>query len=92
MVACIASAGIATSMKVLFSAEGCDGSQTEAPTLVLERNEVIAIVNLLQRLSHSIEVVRKLSKRLEDNPAGQTYGSVAGLTGSSLHALLTSDS
>lgn len=84
--------GIATSMKVLFSAEGCDGSQTEAPTLVLERNEVIAIVNLLQRLSHSIEVVRKLSKRLEDNPAGQTYGSVAGLTGSSLHALLTSDS
>ena len=77
-------------MKVLFSAEDCDGSQTEAPTLVLERNEVIAIVNLLQRLSHSIEVVRKLSKQLGDNPAGQTYGSVTGLTGSSLHALLTS--
>ena len=87
--ACDASAGIATSMKVLFSAEDCDGSQTEAPTLVLERNEVIAIVNLLQRLSHSIEVVRRLSKQLEDNPAGQTYGSVAELTGSSLHALLT---
>ena len=30
----------------------------------LERNEVIALINLLERLSHSIEIVRDMYKQL----------------------------
>jgi len=48
-------AGIATSLKVLFSADDCSGNPANGPQLVLERNEVIALVNLLERLSNSIE-------------------------------------
>ena len=35
--------------------------------LHLERNEVIALVNLLERLSKSIEVVRTMSLHLADS-------------------------
>jgi len=48
-------AGITTSLKVLFSADDCSGNPANGPQLVLERNEVIALVNLLERLSNSIE-------------------------------------
>ena len=55
-------AGIATSLKILFHDDGCDG---QPPTdLVLERNEVIALVNLLERLSNSVEIVRSMSLEL----------------------------
>lgn len=37
------------------------------PHLHLERNEVIALVNLLERLSKSIEVVRTMSLHLADS-------------------------
>ena len=47
-------AGIATSLKVLFSADDCSGHPANAQ-LALERNEVIALLNLLERLSNSIE-------------------------------------
>ena len=47
--------GIATSLKVLFSADDCSGNPANGPQLVLERNEVIALLNLLERLSNSIE-------------------------------------
>ncbi|KAG7674052.1 hypothetical protein Ndes2526B_g02467 [Nannochloris sp. 'desiccata'] len=67
--------GIATSLKILFSSEDCSGGLTaEAglnsgngqPPLILERNEVIALVNLLERLSTGVEVVRSLSLQLAD--------------------------
>ena len=45
-----------TSLKVLFSADDCSGNPANGPQLVLERNEVIALLNLLERLSTSIEV------------------------------------
>ena len=50
-------AGIATSLKVLFSADDCSGHPANAQ-LALERNEVIALLNLLERLSNSIEARR----------------------------------
>ena len=53
--ALVSRAGIATSLKVLFSADDCSGALSGQP-LQLERNEVIAMLNLLERLSASIEV------------------------------------
>ena len=55
--------GIATSLKILFSTEDCLGTMPDT-ALILERNEVIALMNLLERLSSSIEVVRKMSMEL----------------------------
>ena len=60
-------AGIATSLKILFSQEDCSDSISSVPHLHLERNEVIALVNLLERLSKSIEVVRTMSLHLGDS-------------------------
>lgn len=64
-------AGIATSLKILFDSSDCgaNGAADAAQSgLVLERNEVIALFNLLERLSKSIEVVRQMSLQLlEDN-------------------------
>ncbi|KAK9805755.1 hypothetical protein WJX73_005872 [Symbiochloris irregularis] len=56
--------GIATSLKILFSSDDCTGATSDALQLSLERNEVIALMNLLERLSHSIEVVRVMSAQL----------------------------
>lgn len=53
--------GVATALKVLFSSSDCSGALPTSPalsTLVLERNEVIALVNLLERFSASIEYYR----------------------------------
>lgn len=47
--------GVATSLKILSDGE-----------VDLERNEVIALINLLERLSASVETVRSLSLRLVD--------------------------
>ena len=58
-------AGIATSLKILFSTEDCSSPGSNS-SLQLERNEVIALVNLLERLSKSIEVVRTISLQIAD--------------------------
>jgi ERO1-like protein alpha len=70
--------GIATSLKILFSSEDCGGGGNGGvgslpPVLVLERNEVIALVNLLERLAASVEVVRNLSLQLAGT-AGHPQG------------------
>lgn len=64
--------GVATALKILFSSRDCSG---EFPTdtsqlpfgqdLVLERNEVIALVNLLGRFSHSLETYHRLMALLQ---------------------------
>ena len=66
--------GVATSLKILS-----DGD------LALERNEVIALINLLERLSASVETVRSLSLRLVDADANDHsingMGAISGLVG-----------
>lgn len=60
--------GIATSLKILFSAEDCGGRPGGGVGgLVLERNEVISLFNLLERLAAGVEVVRTLSLQLSGN-------------------------
>ncbi len=71
--------GIATSLKVLFSAESCHGGPGEN-SLALERNEVIALINLLERLSESVETVRSLSLRLAQGDHPQGLGAIQDLT------------
>jgi len=61
--------GVATSLKILS-----DGD------LSLDRNEVIALINLLERLSASVETVRSLSLRLVD-AGGDGLGAISGLVG-----------
>ena len=59
-----AAAGIATSLRILFTPTDCVQlvpAQGE-PQLQLERNELIALLNLLERLSRSIEVVQQMSR------------------------------
>jgi ERO1-like protein alpha len=53
--------GIATALKVLFSSEDCTGSSTSLPQLRLERNEVIALLNLLERFAASLTYYHQLS-------------------------------
>lgn len=71
-------AGIATSLKVLFE---------EDSTVEFDRNEVIALVNLLGRLSESVDTIRRLSVELraqekaQDQKVGDEYGAIKGLTG-----------
>ena len=49
--------------------------------LALERNEVIALVNLLERLSKSIEIVREMSAQLVSKGIeSETRGAVEDLT------------
>ena len=72
--------GVATSLKILFSSETCSGTPG-SDKLVLERNEVIALINLLERLSASVETVRSLSLRLSEvgeHPEG--LGAIQDLT------------
>ncbi|PNW70516.1 hypothetical protein CHLRE_17g723150v5 [Chlamydomonas reinhardtii] len=60
--------GVATALKVLFSSSDCNNTLPTSPalsTLALERNEVIALVNLLERFSASIEYYRQLSAELQ---------------------------
>ena len=46
--------------------------------MVLERNEVIALINLLERLSKSIEIVRDMSAQLVSG--GPVHGAVQQVT------------
>lgn len=57
--------------------------------LHLERNEVIALVNLLERLSKSIEVVRTMSLRLSDSQQHpQGLGAIQDVVRKSLQDVL----
>lgn len=78
-------AGIATSLKILFSSDDCTGAPASSSQLYLERNEVIALVNLLERLSQSIEVVRVMSTELLGSaPTG--LGSIQEVTNNLLQS------
>lgn len=69
-------AGLATALKVLFHDDNCDNSDPQQPsTLIMERNEVIALINLLERLSQSIETYRILSIMLEEKKSMGGTGS-----------------
>jgi len=61
--------GLATALKVLFHDADCYVEVVKdrlmSQQFVLERNEVIALVNLLDRLSEGIEVYRIMSFKLE---------------------------
>ena len=63
-------AGIATALKILFSSSDCEGhlpnSTSPFSDLVLERNEVIALINTLERFSASLEYYRTMSTDLLD--------------------------
>jgi ERO1-like protein alpha len=52
--------GLATALKILFSVE-----DSPAHTLDLQRNEVIALVNLLSRLSESLELVHEVANDIK---------------------------
>ncbi len=73
--------GVATALKVLFSQPGCDGSDlaTEqlpfGEELQLERNEVIALINLLGRFSQSLHSYRELSALLDATRHGNAGNS-----------------
>ncbi|KAI3432253.1 hypothetical protein D9Q98_003814 [Chlorella vulgaris] len=73
--------GIATSLKILFSTEDCSGAAGDKG-LRLERNEVIALFNTLERLAAAVEVVRELSLQLSNggkHPSG--LGAIQDVTG-----------
>lgn len=55
--------GLGTALKILFSVDGQTNS--EPPQLQLQRNEVIALMNLLNRLSESINFVHTTSPLVE---------------------------
>nr|GMD33330.1 endoplasmic reticulum oxidoreductin-1 [Ipomoea batatas] len=54
--------GLGTALKILFSV---DGQKHPMQPLQLQRNEVIALMNLLNRLSESISFVREMSPDVE---------------------------
>ncbi|VFQ61891.1 unnamed protein product [Cuscuta campestris] len=54
--------GLGTALKILFSV---DGQKHPTPPLQLQRNEVIALMNLLNRLSESINFLHEMSPNVE---------------------------
>lgn len=79
-------AGIATSLKILFTSESCSAHPGPQPPLELERNEVIALLNLLERLAKSIEIVRKMSAQLSSSHA--SLGAVEEITKNPLQQII----
>eukprot|EP00775_Hariotina_reticulata_P013591 gene13591-13716_t len=75
--------GVATALKILFSAPDCSGSLPPSEQLPfgeqveLERNEVIALINLLGRFSHSVETYNRLMGELQN----QGQAAVPGVAG-----------
>ncbi|KAG6642119.1 hypothetical protein I3843_09G116300 [Carya illinoinensis] len=61
--------GLGTAMKILFSV---DGPEQLGQTLQFQRNEVIALMNLLNRLSESVKCVREMGPSVEKIMEGQT--------------------
>lgn len=60
--------GLGTALKILFSV---DGQENLDQTLQLQRNEVIALVNLLNRLSESVKLVHEMGQLAEMTTEGQ---------------------
>ena len=77
---------------MLFAAEDCGLGSGQPQQLQLERNEVIAMLNLLERLSASIEAVRELSLQLADGNWEQQHpqglGAIQDFTHNSLYQSL----
>lgn len=75
---------------MLFAAEDSDTGSGQPQQL--ERNEVIAMLNLLERLSASIEVVRDMSLQMADEKWEQQHpqglGAIQDLTHNSLYQSL----
>eukprot|EP01026_Neomeris_dumetosa_P062957 TRINITY_DN5970_c0_g2_i1.p1 TRINITY_DN5970_c0_g2~~TRINITY_DN5970_c0_g2_i1.p1 ORF type:complete len:492 (+),score=46.91 TRINITY_DN5970_c0_g2_i1:55-1476(+) len=65
--------GISTALKILFSADDCKGHTPvdSFQDLTLERNELIALINLLDRLSQSVELYRRMSLLLKEREGFQ---------------------
>uniref|UniRef100_A0A7N0RE63 Endoplasmic reticulum oxidoreductin 1 n=1 Tax=Kalanchoe fedtschenkoi TaxID=63787 RepID=A0A7N0RE63_KALFE len=57
--------GLGTALKILFSVDG------PGQTLQLQRNEVIALMNLLNRLSESVKTVHEMGPSTESIMGGQ---------------------
>ncbi|KAL0310531.1 UNVERIFIED_CONTAM: Endoplasmic reticulum oxidoreductin-2 [Sesamum angustifolium] len=62
--------GLGTALKILFSENGQDQS---GQRLQLQRNEVIALVNLLNRLSESVKFVHEMGPSAE-----RMFGKIIG--------------
>ncbi|KAG2684743.1 hypothetical protein I3843_10G086900 [Carya illinoinensis] len=60
--------GLGTALKILFSV---DGQEQLGQTLHLQRNEVIALMNLLNRLSESVKIVQEMGPSVEKIMEGQ---------------------
>ncbi|KAF5472522.1 hypothetical protein F2P56_009236 [Juglans regia] len=60
--------GLGTALKILFSV---DGQEQLGQTLHLQRNEVIALMNLLTRLSESLKIVHEMGPSVEKIMEGQ---------------------
>ena len=54
--------GLGTALKILFSD---DGQENLGRTLQLQRNEVIALMNLLNRLSESVKIANEMGPAAE---------------------------
>ncbi|RZC45412.1 hypothetical protein C5167_038356 [Papaver somniferum] len=62
--------GLGTALKILFSVDGQDHVDQH---LQLQRNEVIALGNLLNRLSESVKLVRQMGPSAEKIMEGQVF-------------------
>ncbi|CAN4103079.1 unnamed protein product [Withania somnifera] len=71
--------GLGTALKILFSV---DGEYRHDQHLQLQRNEVIALVNLLNRLSESIKLVQEMSPAFEKTMKGLSLQPAAKLISS----------
>nr|GLL30157.1 endoplasmic reticulum oxidoreductin-1-like [Ipomoea trifida] len=68
--------GLGTALKILFSV---NGQEKLGQSLHLQRNEVIALINLLNRLSESVKLVHQMGPSLVKMAGGQ-LPSVSKLT------------
>ncbi|CAN4104380.1 unnamed protein product [Withania somnifera] len=71
--------GLGTALKILFSV---DGEYRHDQHLQLQRNEVIALVNLLNRLSESVKLVQEISPTFEKTMKGLSLQPAAKLISS----------
>ncbi|KAJ7968974.1 Endoplasmic reticulum oxidoreductin-1 [Quillaja saponaria] len=60
--------GLGTALKILFSV---DGKEAVSHTLQLQRNEVIALLNLLNRLSESVRFIHETGSSVDTNIEGE---------------------
>ncbi|KAF3659816.1 Endoplasmic reticulum oxidoreductin-2 [Capsicum annuum] len=73
--------GLGTALKILFSVDG-ESRHDQHLQLQLQRNEVIAPVNLLNQLSESIELVQEMSPTFEKSTKGLSLQPAAKLISS----------